>query len=165
MDVASMTRKERQAHYAEQRKRLEERKAAQARFKPSAIPQEVKDRAAERDAYVAERHSQNGTTPLGAPKRLGPISGLANLILEGADQANAGDVFGHNERERAELPASNLRPQTPGRPQEKQVADLKQVTKGIRRKPRKKGEPKIRKVHGSHFVAEVPERLKKYMSV
>ncbi|MGJ3559676.1 hypothetical protein ACR6C2_17035 [Streptomyces sp. INA 01156] len=130
-----MTRKERQALAAEQRKRQEERKEAQVRFKPSPIPQEVREKARERDQKVMLHQKVNGIRPLGAPKQLGPVSGLANLIMEGKDQANAGDVHGHNEREREELPAYNVRPQTPGNPQVRAARPVL-ARPGVRRRVR-----------------------------
>ncbi|QJS09127.1 hypothetical protein HKX69_06010 [Streptomyces argyrophyllae] len=151
-----MTRKERQAHYAEQRQRQAEREAARARFKadPKGITAEMRRRALEADHQHAMRQKVAGLRPLGAPKRLGPVSGLANLMVAGVDQANAGDVFGHNERERAELPNKPLTPGAYSTPKKESAP----------KKKKRKGAPKMRQVHGNHFVTELPDRLKKYAS-
>jgi hypothetical protein len=109
--MEALTRKERQQRYAEMSKREAERKAAQARFKPSPVPLELRRKARERDHAAAMRHKLNGTSQW-SPKRLGPASGLANLIIAGADQAPAAEVHGRNEHERSQLPN---RPLTPGR--------------------------------------------------
>jgi hypothetical protein len=109
--MEALTRKERQQRYAEMSKREAERKAAQARFKPSPVPLELRRKALERDHAAAMRHKLNGTSQW-SPKRLGPASGLANLIIAGADQAPAAEVHGRNEHERSQLPN---RPLTPGR--------------------------------------------------
>ncbi|MFF3416784.1 hypothetical protein ACFYW9_19105 [Streptomyces sp. NPDC002698] len=161
-----MTRKQRQAHYAEQREIQAEREAKRARFKsnPKGITDEMRRRALEADHKSAMRQKVSGLRPLGAPKRLGPVSGLANLMVAGVDQADAGDVFGHNERQRAQLPVSNLRPQTPGTRQVKAPVDVKRVMSGKPKRKKREEEPKGRRVHGNHFVAEVPDRLKKYVS-
>jgi hypothetical protein len=110
-DVSHMTRKQRQAYYEESRKFEAERKASKDRFKPSAVPVEALRKARERDHAAAMRHKLNGTSQW-SPKRLGPASGLANLIIAGADQAPAAEVHGRNEHERSQLPN---RPLTPGR--------------------------------------------------
>ncbi|MFI0553461.1 hypothetical protein [Streptomyces scabiei] len=150
-----LTRKEREERSKALRQRQEERKKEQARFKsnPKGLTDEMRRRALEADHKEAMRHKLQGTRPIGAPKRLGPISGLANLMVAGADQANAGDVFGHNERERAELPNKPMTPGAYSKPEKVRAP-----------KKKRKGAPKMRQVHGSHFVTELPDRLKKYAS-
>jgi hypothetical protein len=164
-----MTRKERQEYSAQLAQREAERKARQAAFKADPAgkaPAMVKGK--EQDARVAQKHRENGTTALGPLKSHDRRSGTRSLILAGMDKASADDVYGHNARERAQLPT---RPLTPSKYGSKLRS--KQPTHGLttfgpdfrvkggnRKKKRKQAEPKFRK----GFVADVPEHLKKYLS-
>jgi hypothetical protein len=81
-------------------------------------------------------------------------------------KANAGDVHGHNERQRAELPNKPLTPNTYGFQPKRRTSSLGMTTfgpafrvKGGNRKKKKKA-PQVQ----AGFVTEVPERLKKYAS-
>jgi hypothetical protein len=130
--MEALTRKERQQRYAEMNKREAERKAAQARFKPSPVPLEVRRKAREKEHAAAMRRKLDGTTPW-RPRQLGPVSGLANLIAAGADQANADEVHGRNERERSQLPN---RPLTPGRYEAPQRPRSPKPAREKSRKPR-----------------------------
>ncbi|MFE5009802.1 hypothetical protein ACFRJ3_35050 [Streptomyces sp. NPDC056696] len=171
-----MTRKERQEYYAQLAQREADRKARQAAFKADpAGKAAAMERGKEQDARVAQKHQENGTRPLGPVRRLDskvpakyPNSAVGNLIRAGVDKANPRDVYGHNARERAQLPT---KPVTPGKYEaasQKRQKSARGLTtfgpefrvKGGNRKKVKK----VREVSRPGFVQEVPDRLKKYLS-
>lgn len=118
-------------------------------------------------ANPARKPASTGPKPP-APAIIHPREAVRNLVRQGVDQANAGDVFGHNERERAELPNRALTPNRTFRPQEKAprrkpgfaaIGALGVQGAHVRKKA-KKSVPKKRK----GYVYDLPDRLKKYAS-
>lgn len=163
-----MTRKERQEYYAQLAQREAERKARQAAFKADpAGKAAAMERGKEQDARVSQKHQEDGTRPLGPAKAHDRVSGTRSLIVAGVDQANADDVYGHNARERAQLPTKALTPNKYAGQQKRRKSARGLTTFGpefrVKGGNRKKVK-KAREVTRPGFVTEVPEHLKRYLS-
>jgi hypothetical protein len=111
--------------------------------------------------------------PTRKPESTGPKPSMRELSMEELRErqaqdgkANAGDVHGHNDRERAALPNKQLTPNTYGFQPKRRTSALGLTTsgpafrvKGGNRKKKKKA-PQVQ----AGFVTEVPAHLKKYLS-
>lgn len=135
---------------------------------PRVVDPRFKADPSKKPASTGPRPYPPRTLDAKAPAKY-PNSAIRNLIRVGADQANAGDVFGHNERERSQLPNRPITSNTTFRSQEKAprkkpgfaaIGSVGVTGAHVHRKPKKAKGPKARK----GYVYEVPERLKKYAS-
>jgi len=137
------------------------------KHKPLPIPQkDVRPPRVVDPRFKADPSKKPASTgPKPKPRVLDRQEAVRNLVRAGADKASAGDVFGHNERERKQLPNSSLTPNKYGpKPKQRKKTGLGLTMAGPAfakvRKTSKKSEPK--RLDG--YVYEIPDRLKKYAS-